>query len=76
MEPTYKASELDNFLKTITGKDRVQTIRNRGCTTCDTTFKTEEDLLMDLGDELYCKEYSISGMCRKCQDSVFNSKEE
>ena len=30
----------------------------------------------DFKDQLSIKEYTISGMCQKCQDSVFESEED
>ena len=36
------------------------------CPTCGSSIREE-----DFKDNLSKKEYSISGMCQKCQDSVF-----
>jgi hypothetical protein len=40
------------------------------CPTCDAWIYEE-----DFRDPLSKKEYSISGMCQKCQDSVFGCQE-
>jgi len=62
--PTEKAPEIDQLLTSITGKDRKETIMQGKCATCN-------DPNMNFRDALSKKEYSISGMCQKCQDSVF-----
>jgi hypothetical protein len=41
------------------------------CPTCKGRIMAE-----DFRDDLSRKEYGISGMCQKCQDSVFGIKEE
>lgn len=41
------------------------------CATCGDGPVTRESFK----DELSVKEYGISGMCQKCQDSVFNAPE-
>lgn len=68
-EPTKKAPEIDAFIKNVMGKSRPDTIRSGGCMTCtepDMNFRTAPDRT----------EYSISGMCQKCQDSVFGDAED
>lgn len=39
------------------------------CVTCGKVFNTDTDLR----DQLSKKEYSISGMCQECQDSIFGT---
>jgi hypothetical protein len=66
MEPTPKSPEIDALLERVTGKSREDTIRAGKCMTCDgdaTEFR----------DKLSEQEYRISGMCQKCQDSVFGA---
>jgi len=63
-EPTTKAEEINRFLSGIAGKDRKETIRGNKCMTC----KGE---VLEFKDALSKKEYTISGMCQVCQDSVF-----
>lgn len=69
MEPTNKSEEIEVFLAGITGKDRKSIIRSNACTTCDGDAA-------EFKDELSRKEYTISGMCQKCQDSVFEQDDE
>jgi hypothetical protein len=62
-KPTDKAPEIDRILTEITGKVRRKVI-GEGCMTCD-----YPDLAFR--DELSKREYTISGMCQRCQDEVF-----
>ncbi len=41
------------------------------CVTCGKVFNTDTDLR----DQLSKKEYSISGMCQECQDSIFGTND-
>lgn len=62
--PTEKSTEINQLLSDMTGKDRMTTIISNQCMMCTrpaVTFK----------DDLSRKEYTISGMCQTCQDSVF-----
>tara|TARA_R110002020_G_scaffold263052_1_gene477461 strand:- start:246 stop:509 length:264 start_codon:yes stop_codon:yes gene_type:complete len=68
--PTYKLPVLEDFFNATFGVDRSQSIRDNVCVSpsCDnsaTSFR----------DELSRKEYTISGLCQSCQDSVFGGKE-
>ena len=63
-EPTQKAPGINKFLSSITGRDREDTIRGNKCMTCGGEASTFRDALSR-------KEYTISGMCQHCQDSVF-----
>tara|TARA_Y100000310_G_C19956107_1_gene479104 strand:- start:108 stop:314 length:207 start_codon:yes stop_codon:yes gene_type:complete len=65
--PTTKAPEINAFLNSITGKDRVKTITSNKCVTCMGNADT-------FTDDLSKREYSISGMCQICQDKVFGGK--
>ena len=64
MEATKKALPIDEFITAMTGKDRKATVRAGGCMTCG-------GAAVEFRDELSVREYRISGMCQKCQDSVF-----
>lgn len=71
--PTKKNPDIEKFLSEITGDNRVDAIRgNRcikapiGCGGPATSFR----------DALSSKEYTISGLCQKCQDEVFRESEE
>ena len=64
MEATIKNPSIDKVLTQMMGKNRLDTVRESLCMTCDgyaTEFK----------DEISKKEYTISGMCQDCQDRVF-----
>lgn len=72
-EPTKKSEEIEQALKSLSGVDRREVIRSNkcqpspiGCGGDATEFK----------DELSKKEYTISGLCQKCQDKVFGSDDE
>jgi hypothetical protein len=54
------------IIKTIFGQEVIDKIENQVCPTCDKAIKIE-----DFRDELSVKEYTISGMCQECQDSIF-----
>jgi len=69
VEATAKHPQVDALLTGLTGKSRVETVAGNRCTTCD-------DPDMDFRTELDRREYRISGMCQRCQDSVFGSSEE
>jgi hypothetical protein len=67
-DPSDKAPELTNFLESVAG--RTSAIKGDvcvpapfGCGGPATEFR----------NELSRREYRISGLCQKCQDSVFGS---
>jgi hypothetical protein len=62
--PTDKAPELDKLLSEILGVDRRATIAADKCVSC------KRDA-MAFKNELSKKEYSISGLCQKCQDEIW-----
>ena len=47
-------------------KDTLKTIQDDYCPICKNSIKEE-----DFRDNLSRKEYSISGLCQKCQDEIF-----
>ena len=69
MEATPKACGIDAVLGALTGKDRVETVADNRCVTCNSPD-------MRFRNALSRKEYTISGMCQSCQDSVFCGEEE
>jgi len=71
MEPTNKSNQIDNLLSSLFGVDRVKTISEGYCATCDTTGI----VATSFRDDISRKEYSISGMCQSCQDDVFGVSE-
>ena len=69
MKASSKSTALDQFILKLTGKNRVDTIARDLCMTCsdpDTEFRNAKCL----------REFTISGMCQRCQDEVFGSMED
>lgn len=48
--------------------DKLKAIRENKCTTCGKPLVGDSE---EFRDELSRREYSISGMCQACQDSMF-----
>lgn len=69
MKPSEKSPAIEEFLTRFTGRDRRTSITTRICVTCGGD-------VIGFRDSLSQKEYSISGMCQKCQDSVFGESDE
>ncbi len=55
---------LDDLTRSMFGRTRTDSIRHDKCVTCG-------DPVGEFRDALRQKEFGISGMCQKCQDSVF-----
>lgn len=64
--PSKKSPEMTNFLDRMFG--RTFAIESDLCVTCSGPAEK-------FRDDLSRKEYTISGMCQKCQDSVFGVDE-
>lgn len=64
--PSEKAPVIEKFLEDLVGRSTA--ITQNKCTWCKGDASTFTDALSE-------KEYTISGMCQKCQDGVFNSEE-
>lgn len=64
MKATAKSTQIENFLSLMTGKNRIEVIEDQRCTTCNGQATHFRDALSE-------REYTISGMCQECQDSVF-----
>ena len=64
MKPSEKAPAIDNLLTSMFGVDRKESITNDKCVMCGGDASQFRDALSR-------KEFSISGMCQKCQDKVF-----
>lgn len=67
-KPTTKSAEIDRALYRLFGTPRVDCIESDVCVPSPVGCggpATEFD------DELSRKEYSISGLCQKCQNKVF-----
>jgi len=68
-KPTDKAPELEDMLEKLTGRTTAITSNicvkpPYGCAGPATEFR----------DELSRREYTISGLCQKCQDSIFGKE--
>tara|TARA_Y100000310_G_scaffold69211_1_gene64671 strand:- start:5708 stop:5920 length:213 start_codon:yes stop_codon:yes gene_type:complete len=68
MKANEKNPEIDAFLTSITGRDRVECVGNYTCATCGGPANIFRDALSS-------KEFGISGMCQDCQDKVFGVEE-
>jgi hypothetical protein len=66
MKPSEKSPELDEFIDQITPNllGRRGSIESNICATCLKPIGKFKDKLSE-------KEYTISGMCQVCQDSIF-----
>lgn len=64
MEPTYKSPAIEELLTANAGISRQDAFNKRICTFCKGPISEFKDVLSR-------KEYAISGLCQKCQDSVF-----
>jgi hypothetical protein len=71
-KPSEKSPEMESFLDSVTGKvfgrTRTDSIGSGVCVTCGGEA-------ISFRDEVSKKEYTISGMCQECQDSVFGTEE-
>lgn len=63
-EPTKKAPEIDDLITKTLGIDRVGSIKADICAWCKAPITGFKDALSE-------KEYTISGLCQKCQDETF-----
>jgi len=63
---TPKDSAIDALLTSISGRDRIECVANLTCATCGGDAQR-----VAFRDPLSFKEFTISGMCQECQDSVF-----
>ena len=70
--PSLKSEQIDDLFKNLYGIDRKTSISNCTCVSCGAENITEESF----SDELSLREFHISGLCQKCQDSVFGTDEE
>jgi hypothetical protein len=70
-QATPKAPAIDALLMAITGRSRVDAVDSLTCATCGQDAQNKS-----FRDPLSWKEYTISGMCQSCQDSVFGVSEE
>jgi len=64
MKATKKSKYIENLLTSMSGRDRVQCVKERLCACCG-------GAAYYFDGKLSKKEYTISGMCQPCQDLVF-----
>jgi hypothetical protein len=67
--PISKNPTIAAFLQAMMGVDVQQSIREDICVSCHQSAKEFETPLAE-------KEFTISGLCQKCQDGVFNIMDE
>ena len=60
-------SFLDTFAERAFGRSQTEAKEKNLCVFCGKEIKME-----DFKDQLSIKEYSISGLCQKCQDDTFS----
>ena len=70
-QATSKAPVLDEFYAETFGVDRVQSVETGTCVSCG-----GDVLKTSFRDPLSFQEFTISGLCQPCQDSVFGYSEE
>ena len=66
-KPTPKAPAIESFLTSVLGTARANIIGHGKCVFCS-------DPDFNFRDELSEKEYTITGICQKCQDKTFKKK--
>ena len=69
LEATFKHQGIEQMLTSLTGVSRVGAVAEGSCATCKGEASSFRDALSE-------KEYTISGMCQSCQDSIFGISEE
>ena len=67
-----KSPEMEKFLEGFAQKTFGRSRKGNACVTCGSTKVNREDF----NDSLSLKEFGISHMCQKCQDSVFGGEPE
>lgn len=86
IEPSPKDELVDKLLTGLTGRDRRAIIATFGCVTCDIGLVCRQcnvayrihdfnHVFRPFRDKQSFTEYTISGMCQACQDSVFGISE-
>lgn len=65
LQPSIKSDAMEDNISMVFKVDRRESIIARVCTTC-------LGEVVDFKDDLSEKEYTISGICQSCQDSVFD----
>ena len=68
MKPSQKSSGMEAALKSLFGVDRRVSVRSNCCVSAPIGCGMPTD---GFRDELSAKEFTISGLCQKCQDKIF-----
>ena len=68
LEATFKHQGIEQMLTNLTGVSRKGAIAELSCVMCKGDASS-------FRDPLSRKEYTISGMCQDCQDSVYGTEE-
>ncbi len=67
-KPAYKAEGMKKYLEEVSmaafGRSRIKSIKADICVECG-------EPATEFNDNLSRKEYTISGMCQKCQDDIY-----
>ena len=67
-QPTEKSPQitkvLNDMAESMSGVSREKSIYNNTCASC-------KNVAASFKDELSKKEYTITGLCQTCQDSIF-----
>jgi len=69
LEATFKSPAIEQMLSKLTGVSRVGAVAEATCVTCQGEASSFRDAIST-------KEYTISGMCQSCQDSIFGVSED
>ena len=69
-EPSKKSPEMESALNSLFKFDRIDYIKQNKC--IPPPFGCGGDA-KEFFDALSAKEYTISGMCQKCQNKIFGS---
>ena len=69
LEATFKHQDIEEMLTNLTGVSRKGAVAELSCVACKGSASS-------FRDSLSRKEYTISGLCQTCQDSVFGMEEE
>ena len=67
MEATAKSTNIESLLASLSGRNRIDSIKNSVCNWCGSPAE-------EFNNKLSQKEYTISGMCQNCQDSAFGEQ--
>jgi len=69
-KPSEKSEAMEQSIKEIFGHDRRELIQN-DCCVPPPIGCGREGIAEEFRNEISRREYTISGLCQKCQDSIF-----